>query len=399
VNLPVELLKRRLTARTLLVVLALLAVVAAVLTPDVKEQGGGFSSYSTAPGGTSIAFELAQRMGWRATRRETELDPSAPPSVQVVVAPSALGRHEVHRLLDNVRRGGGLLFSIGDNTELADSLGLALRIRGSLLMDMNNDCVRRPTAFGLATLPPSVYALVWRRPPPGEPVPLARVRDVRGMTAVAIGFPLGRGRVAVAGGDEPFANEAVRACQWSADVLVARMFEYLDTGAPMSLVFDEYHHGRGVHDGSMSAVVAYLSRTGSGRFFATLLVAGALLLFALSPRPVIPREPERIPRRSPLEHADALGRAYSDVAATRTATARLVSGLRRRVSRMVPTGRVADDGAFLEALGRRYPAIKPQVGLLERGLRDQISPREFALSADAIEDIERAVLTSPSVRA
>jgi hypothetical protein len=36
---------------------------------------------------------------------------------------------------------------------------------------------------------------------------------------------------------------------------------------------------------------------------------------------------------------------------------------------------------------------------LQGGLRRQISPREFALSADAIEEIERVVSTSPSIKA
>ena len=90
--------------------LAALAVLAAILTPENRPQGGGLSSYSTGPDGASIAFELAQRMGWHASRRETRFDStSTRPTVEVVVGPQqALGRHEVHRLLENVRRGGGL---------------------------------------------------------------------------------------------------------------------------------------------------------------------------------------------------------------------------------------------------------------------------------------------------
>ena len=140
---------------------------------------------------------------------------------------------------------------------------------------------------------------------------------------------------------------------------------------------------------------AYLSRTGSGRFFATLLVAGAVLLFAVAPRPIIPREPERVIRRSPLEHAEALGRAYSDVGATRTATARLVGGLRRRMRRSVAADRKTDDRGFLDVVARRYPTLAPQTTALQRGQRDQISPREFALMADAIHEIERVAAAPP----
>ena len=201
-------------------------------------------------------------------------------------------------------------------------------------------------------------------------------------------------------GEEVFANETMRNCQWGADVLVARAWEYMRAGAgDQPLVFDEFHHGRGVHGGSVSAVTRYLSRTSSGRFFATLLAAGILLLFALAPRPIIPREPERIARRSPLEHADALGRAYSDVRATRTAALRLVGGLRRRIGRAVGAHRTADERAFLEAAARKYPSVTPHIALLQRALREQISPRELARLADAIEAVEAAVSASSSLRA
>jgi hypothetical protein len=379
-------------------------VLAAILTPEASQQGGGLSSYSTAPGGSSIAYELAQRMGWPVLRRDHPVDSTATaPTVQVVIGPEQpLGRREVHHLLENVRRGGGLVFSFEGNAEIADSLGLALRSRGRPLVEMNDrSCMRAPRVRGVAVVPPMAYEVVWRRPPPGPVTSLSYGGSVspvaRGELApVALGFHLGKGRVAVVGGDEIFANEAVRTCQWGADLVVARAWEYVRTGTEgQPMVFDEFHHGRGVHEGSVTAIWSYLSRTPSGRFFGTLLVAGVLLLFAVAPRPIIPRETERILRRSPLEHADALGRAYSDVGATRTATARLVSGLRRRTRQSVAADRKSDDRAFLEVVARRYPSLASQTAALRRGLGEQIAPREFALVADAIEEIERVVAAPP----
>jgi hypothetical protein len=383
--------------------LAALAVLAAILTPENRPQGGGLSSYSTGPDGASIAFELAQRMGWHASRRETRFDStSTRPTVEVVVGPQqALGRHEVHRLLENVRRGGGLLFTLGESDEIADSIGIAIRIHGRLLLDVNDrSCfVRRRLGAG-GSLPPTVYEVVWRRPPPGRVTTLMRAGVGDDIAPVAVGFPFGRGRIAAVAGEEVFANEAMRNCQWGADILVARAWEYLRAGAgEQPLVFDEFHHGRGVHGGSLSAVTRYLSRTSSGRFFATLLAAGVLLLFAVAPRPIIPREPERIVRRSPLEHAEALGRAYADVAATRTAALRLVGGLRRRIGRAVGGQRTADERAFLEAVGRKFPSVTSQTALLQRALREQISPRELGQLADAIEAVEQAVSATSSLRA
>lgn len=395
---------RPISSAKLLGLLGVLAVLAAILTPEARQQGGGLSSYSTAPGGSSIAYELAKRMGWRVLRRETRADStSTTPTVQVVIGPEQpLGRREVHHLLENVRRGGALVFSFEDNAEIADSLGITLRSRGRLLMQMSDrSCVGGPRPAGVAVVPPMAYEVVWRRPPPGLVTSLSYGGSVFPATGnerapVAVGFPFGKGRVAAIGGDDIFANEAVRTCQWGADVVVARAWEYVRVGTEgQAMVFDEFHHGRGVHEGSVTAIWSYLSQTASGRFFATLLVAGAVLLFAVAPRPIVPGEPERIVRRSPLEHADALGRAYSDVGATRTATARLVSGLRRRMSRSVAADRKADDRVFLDVVARRFPSVALQAATLQRGLREQITPREFARFADAIDEIERVVAAPP----
>ena len=71
---------------------------------------GGVSAYSTAPGGAGIVYELAGRLGWRTQRRITTLDSlrslaDQGTTVQVVLAPrSDLGAHEIHNLLENVRR-------------------------------------------------------------------------------------------------------------------------------------------------------------------------------------------------------------------------------------------------------------------------------------------------------
>lgn len=393
---------RRFSLKQTLLVLGVLSLLTALLTPEAKNQGGGLSSYSNAAEGSSIAFELAQRMGWHVVRRDTPLDSAAGPTVQVVVGPQeALGRHEVHRLLDNVRRGGGLVFSLESNDEIADSLGIAIRTRGRLLMELDDGSCPRMSRLGtVGVVPPTAYQLVWKRPPPAPVVPLMHAGRRGESAVIAIGFPFGRGRIAVAGGDEVFTNESMRVCDWGADLVVARLWEYVRAGTgDQPLVFDEFHHGHGVHSGSVSAMWTYLSRTASGRFFATLLVAAALLLLAFAPRPIVPREPERIARRSPLEHAEALGRAYSDVGATRTATSRLVNGLRRRVGRIVAAERKADDAGFLATIARRFPSLTPRVALLQRALGSQITPKEFAQLSDTIVEIERVVSSTPPGKA
>jgi hypothetical protein len=195
---------------------------------------------------------------------------------------------------------------------------------------------------------------------------------------------------------EVLRNEAVRSCDWGADVAAARAFEYVrPEGAAPVMEFDEFHHGYGVHGGSVSAVWGYLSRTASGRFLAQALLAGLVLLMAAAPRPVVPREPERVARRSPLEHADALGHAYADVKATRTAASRLVGGLRRRAGRTVPVDRAADDLGFLDAIVRRTPSLAPRVAVVRRAFMSTLSSRELVPVGEALIEIERVLLTSP----
>ena len=395
---------RRVGNGTVLVALLVLAVVAALLTPEVIQSSGGASSRSTAPGGAQIAYELSKRMGWRTARRDAPLDssPASPPSVQVVIAPQqALGAREVHWLLENVRRGGGLVFTVDGAGEIADSIGLMLRERELLLYGGRGEGCPTPSPLArrAMVLPPAIHEIGWRRPPPGSVTPIGTGLVQRDPAlSVATGIALGRGRVAAVSSGEIFANDAVRACEWGADIAVARVLEFMrpDSGSPLPLVFDEFHHGYGVHGGSVAAIWAYLSRTGSGRFLATLLAAALLLLFAATPRPIVPSEPLLIPRRSPLEHADALGRAYADVDATRTATARLLDGVRRRAGRIVPVRAAADDATFLDAVVVRAPALAPQVAIVRRGLAEPQPPRALGPIGEALAEIERTLLATPS---
>jgi len=192
-----------------------------------------------------------------------------------------------------------------------------------------------------------------------------------------------------------FANEAVRVCAWGADVAVARALEFTreTSGAPR-LVFDEFHHGYGQHPGSLRAVSTYLSGTPSGHFLAQALIAGLILVLARAPRPIIPREPERIARRSPLEHVDALGQAYADVDATRTATARLLGGVRRRTGRLRGRG-AGDDSAFLASVRDRFPSLGSSVDLVSNALERRVSTRELIAVGAALSIIEHHLLTTP----
>lgn len=391
--------RRRRSTRALLIVLAALTIVAAIFTPEsVRLSGGERSTFVVGPGGARILFDLAKRLGWNVERRMTRLDSAERVNAtHVVIAPGEyLGAVEVHRLLENVRRGGALVFTMDGGAQIADSLGLGLGRAGRSLVGAGESTCPSPRTVQdrqVLVLPPDLLQIVWRRPPPSTPVTLMEATG-RERIPVVLGFSFGAGRIAVVSSSDLLSNEVLRVCAWNADVAAARVLEYVRPShiERPTMVFDEFHHGYGEHGGSFAAIGAYFGRTGSGRFLAQLLVAGFLLVLARAPRPVIPTESERIARRSPLEHADALGHAYSDVGATRTAVAHLVSGLRRRVGRIAGAGESATDEAFLDAVTRRFPSLAPRVAVVQRGLREPVAIEDMPAIGEALRDIEDHLL-------
>ncbi|HEX8942461.1 MAG TPA: DUF4350 domain-containing protein [Gemmatimonadaceae bacterium] len=390
----------RIRPAMLLAGLTIVALAVALLTPEAPDNSGGqLSTYSAAPGGARIAFELSQRLGWTAHRRITQLDSVVDSTtVHAVIGPSSdLGAKEIHRLLTDVRAGGGLLVAVDGGAAIIDSLGMGIGQEGRWFTANIDPGCRGSPMQGAFVLPPRVRHLVWRRPARGATSVLATTDERFGPALrIAIGTHVGLGRVAVVGSTDLFRNSAVRLCPWGADVVVVRALEFVRPPAPShpTLLFDEYHHGLGMHPGSMRAVTRYLAATSSGRFLFQALVAGLVLLFATAPRPIIPRDPVRIARRSPLEHADALGHAYADVRATRTATTQLVWGLRRRAGRLVGVASGADDDSFLDGVARRHPDLRGATATVRRALRESLEPREFLAVGDALRDIERHLTSS-----
>jgi hypothetical protein len=230
-----------------------------------------------------------------------------------------------------------------------------------------------------------------------RPDNFARDASRRPLQPAAIGFALGRGRVVAVADVDLFRNDNVRMCAWDAAVQVMRFLEYLRAdaqGERTTLVFDEYHQGNGVRPGTSRAIVRYLSTTSSGKALAHLGIAGLLLLFALGPRSLAPRDPERVERRSPLEHVDALARAYWHVNATRTATRRLLQGVHRRIEhRWGLTRRDVPEEQFLDWIAERLPHRRDDVALVRRALNTSMQRRDFTNVGDALRRLEHDLLT------
>jgi hypothetical protein len=425
--------------RVALPAVALFIALVAVLTPEPIDGRSGdqrLTTRSTSPNGASVLYELARRLGWRVERREQSSLPDDPRAIHVVLdPPTPPSATETHALLEHVRRGGGLLYVMSGAGPLNDSLHVR-RGAGNIAV-LHPDAARTPAAPNTATREDAdeadevddphgcrrgrngaapmwpdgrirLWELRWRRTPPARRVVFAETQHAwtgpgaagAQDTPAAVGFEYGRGRVVVAADPDLLRNDVLRVCAWDADVTAVRMLEYLSEaesgdGAPRRgrVVFDEYHQGYGDQPSMARAVNVFLTRTAAGHAVAQLVAAGLVLVLALGPRGIPPRDVERVHRRSPLEHVGALARAYVQTGATRTAAALLLRGVHRRVERAgggAASGRDAD--AFLEwALGRA-PERADDVGAIRRALAAPVSRRELEAVGGALRRLESALV-------
>lgn len=399
-----------------------LVVLAALITPQARGGRTGdprLSSHLAGPQGARLLYELAARLGWTVSRRESPFVPveGAGTRVHAVLAPMVpLTPEEAHRQLDAVRAGDGLLLVLdqrrgGPRREdaLADSLGVGLHGPGGVLATIDADTAGCPARREL--VPPfwadgqvHLYILRWTGAAPAGQVVFARAEPLRtplpdGAGEMAVGFPLGLGRVVVVSDPDLLRNDVIRRCSWGADVRIVRMLEWLRAGGRTprtAMQFDEFHQGFGDRASASSVSGEFLTRHPVGRAVLQIALAGLVLLLALAPRVLPPTHVERIERRDPLEQIDALAHAYEQVHATRTLTARLLRGVRTRVERGVTSSRHRDVGDFLATALQRDRSLEPDVLLVRRALESPLPERDLPELGAALHRIEHALTSSAS---
>lgn len=384
----------------LLVTLMSLVLVALLFAPT-EQRGQPYSSYSAGLNGVRLARDLASRLGWPTETREVPFSDTlaSPARVQVLVN-AGVAAGEVHALLEFARAGGSILVA-GASGPLADSLFVVAHESGVIAGSSLSACPG-VNAFESAVSSSGRAAVIgFRRPMPDDTVGFGLIRVDRGNDApavearAAVGLPFGAGRIVVVADGNYLVNEAVRRCELGVDVAYVRMLEYLTRGRRGErIAFDEFHHGYGARGGSLAAIRMYLAGTPSGRMLAQIVVAGLLLLLAAAPRPLTPRDPPLIARRSPLEHADALAQAYAGVNATRTATARLLAGVRRRVRRD-RAARDTDEHVLSVAAGMSAEGAKA-AALVSSALETPVAARELPRVAEALDTIETVLSRRPT---
>lgn len=394
-------------ARPLIVLplLAVLIVATALLvkTPVTGREGDPrLSSTSTQPLGAKLFYELAARLGYQTQRATSGAIPLQGSAIVAILDPTvALTPLEVHDVLTHVRKGGALLVVLGDGTRvLSDSIGMRVEEPGGLLL--SNTARGRPcsnpfafTRTGLWFGTPSFYGLAMADSILRSTQLILEVRTGAGnkRRPTMVGLEYERGRMVVASDPDVLRNDALRDCSYGLDLAAVAALSYLrdtDGANRTRLIFDEYHLDRGQRTGMSGVVQSYLTTTPSGRTLLQLCVAGLLLLLAAAPRVLPPRADERIERRSPLEHVDALARAYAQVGATRTGVQRLVRGLQRRLGGSGKRAGSRSETEFLERVAETKPALARDVAVVVHALANSVTSAAFVDVGQALARIEAA---------
>jgi hypothetical protein len=345
----------------LLIAFIALTVLIRARNEEVAGSDPRASTYHASPGGVLALRLLAEEIGMKTRQRVQSLTLGPDPDVRMLtlLAPAEqLTPREVTQLLDWVRDGGTLVYALGQDNRLADSLrlhrrrivtprfGTATRTDGEIATASVDRLVADIGVVGSFRF---VLVDSGRTTRAAAPRVLASTR--RGPAVLSL--DLGAGHVIALSDVAPLSNAALR--DNGAGVLFARVAQDALRGDGV-IEFDEYHQGYHGGGGAWQGLRGFL-RTRPGHVTLQLALAGLLLLFVAARRFGAPLEPPPIRRRSPIEHVEALATAYGRAGAHGTARRLLLDGLHRRLGRRVarPRGREVGPPAGIEhsPAGRR----------------------------------------------
>ena len=282
------------------------------------------SSFLSSPGGTRALFLALPALGVPTGRRLTPYvgpEPLAGPLV--LLAPSESPTpSELHALARWVRAGGTLVYAAVPGDATLDTLGLRLALvaapgRGGWKSAAAR-ALPHPLTRGVAEVPGFRFAFA-----PSSPLLRAgaaeRLLVMNDGRVAALRARLGSGSVVALSDPAPLGNGVVR--RSGAAPIVARA-----VAGGGRVIFDEYHQGYRTGGSATGALLRFLRRTPPGHLALQLAAAALGLLLLAGRRFGAPRPPAPARRRYPLEHVVALGEAYRQTEARRTARRLLLSG-------------------------------------------------------------------------
>lgn len=376
------------------VVLVALVVVAISRAPSgyVYPATPRLSTNLSSPDGAKALYLTLRRLGVPVSRREAPLVDAGPlPAALALLAPTDRPTPgEISAALSRVRAGGRMLWVAGARDPLGDSLRVHLRVLapprvGAFTFGhVAGVALPHPWTEGVDSVHGFRFGFVGKGLHAKGVTPLVTVDDSVVLAFVA---DVGAGRIVAFSDREPVENRGLLD-SGAAPILVraAAALAGRDT-----LVFDEFHHG--FRGGSVrQAVTRFLVRWPSGHVVAQLALVGLLALAGMSVRMGEPLPPESRPRRSPIEHVDALARVYQEAGAQRRPRLLLLGGLARAAGEAPPRSNV-EAASLLDRLARRGGDVAASAGALREGLGN--ADVDLVEVSENVDRIREGLVASP----
>lgn len=377
----------------LVVAAALVAILAREAAPDRDERA---STFRSGPLGSQGLFEAGQTMGVRVERfrqrsQQLRLPNDTTRTLFVILDPptglsspevDALMRYSAHADLLLAGEGTeGLMRCFGyrvdrrpfDSTVVRFPEEAPARVSGTLVATgeaVRRDSTRREDVRVSECTVPTMQAVT------------TLLGSERGDVALRLDRADVDHAVMLVADANPFRNRTLRETGAGPFALGLLLDDY-DV-----VLFDEYHHGYGASGSLGREALAWSTRSPWGWAAWQLAAVGLLVLLAGAIRFGPIHRHRRPPRRSPLEHVQALATALASSDGADEAIAAQVRGLRRRLA-MNSTGVTGNWQEWLDRLGRHAstPATARAVAELQR-LTAPGQPRASVLrTANAVEDV------------
>lgn len=398
--------------RRMILGLGLFVALAAWLMPadSASEDMVRLGSHRTGPTGGRALFLAAESLGLEPTswtRSWSELRGRERDLTLLVLAPTfSLDEDEEDELLRFIAGGGrvlwvpsGLTFSGRADAALRDRLGLRLRNARRIGDDPD---VRARRADGISAQAERVLggtprelrgvrrAIEFQRESDFEDFATEEgalladegelwIEDGVGR-AVLARWSYGKGQLFLVSELDGLGNLSLRDGDFG-PVLLRLLAEL---GRDRELAFDDFHHGLRAGRGPGPTILAYLTSHALGLSVLGWLLLTLFGLWAAGVRYGPPQPPPPAPRRSSLEHARALGHAYSLARATELPAERLAEGARHRLAPLTlqaAVKRARELGVSPERLDR----LRRQLSHSPPAVHGADALAQFALDLDHLE--------------